>query len=408
VDIGTRVGALERRTRARLTVLWRRAGWERVLLPVLAVVFYLAVVVADQPPRTSAAAPTTPTARAPKPTTTPPAPRRFTVLASGDVLLHDGLWEQARRPGGYDFGPLFEHLAADVRGADLAICHLETPLGDPRGPFANYPSFNVPPQVAATLADIGYDTCSTASNHALDRGEAGIDRTLAALDAAGLRHTGTARGAAEALRPNLMTVHGVVVAQLSYTFSFNGIGRPAGRPWRANLLTASTAAVLAEARRARAAGAEVVIVSLHWGTEYQHAPDGFQRSVADRLLASPDVDLVVGHHAHVVQPVRRLHGKWVAYGMGNEVAWQNQADDTRDGIMPRFTFTETRPGTFAVTAVEVIPIHMWLEGSRAVALDVPACLHDTNLAEPVRRSCRASLRRTRSVVRAPGLVVLTS
>ncbi|MFC7478811.1 CapA family protein [Luedemannella flava] len=86
------------------------------------------------------------------------------------------------------------------------------------------------------------------------------------------------------------------------------------------------------------------MVSLHWGTEYDHNPNDFQRSVADRLLSSPDVDLIVGHHAHVVQPLQRLHGKWVAYGMGNEVAWQQQAVNTRDGIMPRFTVTETRAG----------------------------------------------------------------
>lgn len=377
----------------------------RPIVGILAVVLLVAVALAavgEPAGQTAAGAapPSTPASPVLAISSTPPstAPRSITVLASGDVLLHDGLWAQAKRRGGYDFDPLLAHLAADIRGADLAICHMETPLAARGGPFGNYPLFNVPPQIATTLANVGYDTCSTASNHSLDQGQAGIARTLAALDAAGIRHTGTARNPAEARRLNLMTVHGVVVAQLSYTFSFNGLRRPAGKDWVANYLTASAAAVLAEAKRARAAGAEIVIVSLHWGTEYSHDPNDFQKGVADRLLASPDVDLIVGHHAHVVQPLQRLHGKWVAYGMGNQVAWQNQAVDTRDGIMPVFTFTETRHGTFTVTRAEVIPIHMWLDGARATALDVPSCLRDPRLSAAVHRSCRASLQRTRSVV----------
>ncbi|GAA1741407.1 CapA family protein [Luedemannella helvata] len=373
------------------------------------------VALGDQPARGPARAVPPVTNRLLEPPVPAPGPhpaRGFTVIAAGDILLHDGLWAQARRGDGYDFGPLFAHLRDDIRDADLAICHLETPVGRPGGPFSGFPLFNVPPQVAGTLADVGYDTCSTASNHSLDQGEDGIDRTLDALDAAGVNHTGTARDKAEARRLNLLTVNGIVVAHLSYTFSFNGLSRPAGRHWRANYLTRSATAVLAEARRARAAGARFTIVSLHWGTEYQHDPDDFQRAVADRLLASADVDLIVGHHAHVVQPLQRLHGKWVAYGMGNEVAWQHQAQDTRDGIMPVFTVTQTRPGEYRVTRVEVIPIHMWLDGGRAVALSVPACLGDKGLSAAVRRSCRASLRRTQPVLfrlgaRKAGLVVRT-
>ena len=107
---------------------------------------------------------------------------------------------------------------------------METPLGPENGPFSSYPSFSVPPQVVPALADLGYDSCSTASNHSLDQGEAGIGRTLDALDAAGIRHAGTARGPEEAAKPTLLQANGVTVAHLSYTWSFNGILRPAGKP----------------------------------------------------------------------------------------------------------------------------------------------------------------------------------
>jgi poly-gamma-glutamate synthesis protein (capsule biosynthesis protein) len=277
---------------------------------------------------------------------------------------------------------------------------METPVGRPNGPFTNFPLFNVPPQVTTALAEIGYDSCSTASNHSLDQHEAGVARTLAALDNAGIQHAGTARSRAEAEKINLLTVHDVTVAHLSYTFSFNGIPLPQGKEWLANAL--DPAAVIRDARRARAAGAEVVIVSIHWGSEYQHEPDELQLRVARQLLAAPEIDLILGHHAHVVQPLERIGDKWVAYGMGNEVAWQNQAQDTRDGILPVFTFGEVRPGVFRVTTVEVRPVHMWLNGGRARLYDVASALRDPHVSAPVKASCRASLRRTLGVLNQRG------
>ena len=91
-----------------------------------------------------------------------------------------------------------------VSAADLAICHMETPLAAPEGPFRSYPMFNVPPQVTTALADLGYDSCSTASNHSLDYGVTGVGRTLDALDAVGIRHAGTARTEAESISPTLL------------------------------------------------------------------------------------------------------------------------------------------------------------------------------------------------------------
>src|SRR5690606_1769482 len=204
---------------------------------------------------------------------------------------------------GYLFDPIFAAVRPVVSEADLAICHLETPLGTPDGPFSGYPRFVVPPQIAATLARIGYDTCSTASNHTIDDGEKGVYRTLDALDAAGLRHAGSHRSATEAATPTILTVRGAKVAHRSYPFSLNGLRRPPDKPGLVNDLRAD--AVLAEARRARTAGAQIVIASLHWGTEYQQRPNSMQVDLARTLLASPDIDLILGHHAHVVQPFER-------------------------------------------------------------------------------------------------------
>ena len=259
----------------------------------------------------------------------------LTITMTGDVLLHPPLWQQARadaRGSGYDFGPLLAAQRPFVATSDLAFCHLETPLSSPGGPFRGYPSFSVPPQIALALRRTGYDACTTASNHTMDAGPAGVQRTLDVLDAAGLRHTGSARSAAEGSRPLVLDVRGTRVALLSYAYGLNGL-RP-DQPWRVNLIDA--ARIRDDARAARRAGADVVVVALHWGTEYQHEPTAAQRDLADTLLADPDIDLVYGHHAHVVQPVQRLHGKWVVYGLGNAVAAQSvHAHDTSRGLLVR-------------------------------------------------------------------------
>jgi poly-gamma-glutamate synthesis protein (capsule biosynthesis protein) len=310
----------------------------------------------------------------------PTGPRTLTVLGAGDVLLHPPLWEQAaadaRAEGrsGYDFGPLLAAVKPDVSAADLAVCHLETPVGEAGGPFSGYPSFNVPPQVAAAIKDTGFDTCSTASNHTLDAGEKGVFRTLDALDAAGLHHAGSYRDAAAQQTPNILDVHGVKVAQLSYTFGFNGLQRPTGKAWIANLV--DPAAIIAEAKRARAAGAQIVVVSMHWGTEYDFGANADQQRWALQLLAAPEIDLILGCHAHVVQPFEKINGKWVVYGMGNEVARHSDpVDASREGVMPRFTFTEAEPGHWKITKAEAVPTWVDLTPSIRV-VELPRALAD--------------------------------
>lgn len=343
-----------------------------------------------------------------RPTPSAPAwvPRSFTLLASGDVLLHAALWRQAaadaRAAGhhGFDFAPLFGDVAPLVQAADLSICHLETPVGRPAGPFTGYPVFAVPPQIAPALRRTGYDACSTASNHSLDGGAAGVRRTLDALDAAGIRHTGTARNAAEAAKPTIYDIGGIRVGHVAYTFSFNGLTEPATKPWLANQLDVT--ALLREAHRAREAGADFVIASIHWGTEYRHEPDALQRRLARKVLQSPDVDLILGHHAHVVQPLVRLGSKWVAYGLGNHVSGQAFSVDTRDGVLVRFTIRETEPERFRVVAAEAIPTWMRLDGSGPVrVLDAARCGKDPRMPARLRRDCQASWRRTAHHLKDP-------
>lgn len=294
--------------------------------------------------------------RQPLPSWTPPPPTSFTVVASGDVLIHPDLTEQALADGGgrRDYRPLLSGVKQVVSSADLAICHLEVPLAGPDGPFAGWPAFNAPPEVAPALADAGYDLCSTASNHVLDRGPDGVRSTLDALDGAGIGHTGSARSAQEAATPRIVEVNGVKIGHVSFTFGFNGLREPSGMPWLANELDVQD--VLLAARAAKQAGAEVVIASLHWGNEFQSEPSADQRATARRLLGDDAIDLIVGHHAHVVQPFEQIDGKWVAYGLGNHMARHAQPRGTsEEGVIARFRFSRGGDGAWRVDRVDYVP-----------------------------------------------------
>jgi poly-gamma-glutamate synthesis protein (capsule biosynthesis protein) len=230
----------------------------------------------------------------------------------------------------------------------------------------------VPPEIVRALADTGYDACSTASNHTYDRGGAGVDRTLDALDAAGVLHAGSARSPGEAEAITTMTVGGADVALLSYTFGFNGIPAPDGQTWRANPIDEGR--ILDDAARARGQGAEVVVVAMHWGDEYSHDPNDQQRTLGPSLVRSPDIDLVLGHHAHVVQPIEPVDGEWVVHGMGNLVAHHGTPGAANEeGLLVRFTFTEGPTG-WRVSRAGYAPLLVTKPGPPIRVVDVAAAL----------------------------------
>lgn len=329
-----------------------------VLAPVLAVVLAASCGPAAAPVSAPAPPGSSPDARK------APEVNEFTLVSTGDFISQPPLSEQAiedgrrvGRPNG-DFSRILGAIKPMVSSADVAICHMETPVAAPGDPWTGYPIFNAPLGLVETTAELGYDSCSTASNHVVDYGEAGLVRTLDALDRVGVKHAGSARNPQEAAAPTILDARGVKVGHLSYTFSFNGMPLPDGKPWASNLI--DVPAVLAGARRAREAGADVVVVSMHWGTEYQNEADEGQKGLAAQLLASPDIDLIIGTHAHVVQPLERIGDKWVEYGMGNILVRfpDGSPEETQDAIATRFTFTRGAAG-WRVSKVEVTPT--WME-----------------------------------------------
>jgi len=327
-----------------------------------------------------------------------PSASAFTLVATGDLLIHKPVANRALADGGghYDFRRMLARVRTLIADADLAICHIETPLSADDTNISGYPVFNTPHELAAAVTWAGYDGCSTASNHSVDRGVAGVKSTLGALDANHVAHAGTARSATEAGRIELHRVGGAVVAHLSYTYGTNGIPVPSGAPWSVNLI--SVPKILADAHRARAAGATFVVLSLHWGQEYQVAPTPQQLAQAKALLASPDVDLILGDHVHVQQPIARIGDKYVVFGMGNLLSNQSPAaglkPQTEDGGIIRVHVVRTGDRwvadrvTVTATYCQIGPYTVW---------PVTKALADPSTPASLRPQLEASLARTKAI-----------
>jgi poly-gamma-glutamate synthesis protein (capsule biosynthesis protein) len=300
------------------------------------------------------------TLSSPSPSPTPKL-RTISIVSSGDILLHERLWGQAKvdgTDGNLDFYPQLADLEPVISSADLALCHLETPLAEPGFDYQGYPTFNVPPQITDAITKLGFDMCGTASNHSLDQGFSGLKRTIETLDAAGIPHTGTAVSQDAASKPLIMdvkTANGIVkVGILSYTYGFNGFERDADKMWSANLI--DPVAIIAEAKLARSQGAEIVITKLHWGTEYTNKASDFQTSVAQQLADSGQIDLIDGSHSHAVQPITQLGNTWIAYSHGNFVAAHREPTTIKsEGLITRWEFVEEPAGKFSLSCVAEIP-----------------------------------------------------
>ena len=241
-----------------------------------------------------------------------------------------------------------------VQRADIAICHEEVPFATDDEHLSSYPVFAAPPEVAPWIASMGWDACTTDSNHSIDQGVSGLVRTATLLEKAGVRHVGTFRSPAERRKPVILTTdEGVKVGIVGGTYSLNGFTLPPDQRWAVSMWNADN--LIAQAKAAKAAGADIVLVQYHGGDEYSRLPNAQQVALVRRLTASPAVDLVFAEHAHVVQPITRVNGKWVVYGMGNMVGQSDTAyPRAYEGISVRFTFRETGHG-FRVTRASYIP-----------------------------------------------------
>ncbi|WP_026549046.1 CapA family protein [Arthrobacter sp. Br18] len=357
---------------------------------------------------TVAAAPTpAPPAALPQPEPTPgkgpecPTKRCFSVTVSGDLLVHPQLWDQAADDaaetgkGSLDFEPLLAAQRPYLENSDLGLCHLETPVAPPEGPFSGYPQFNVPPQIVTAAKEVGYQACTTASNHSIDASIEGLLRTLDTLDAAGLGHTGSYATEADAQRILMLETPAARVAVIEATYGLNGL--VPDQPWRVDMLDIPT--MVAKAEAARAQGADVVIAALHAGDEYASMPNDQQVQTAHALADSGTIDFIYGHHTHSVLPIEKYADTWIVYGLGNGVTELSPTYDVNnEGLTVRAQFAQDDAGAWSVRDLAWVPSMIVRDPYRwcSLAPDQPA---GSCAAADVEDAARE---RTRSVVEAFG------
>ena len=300
----------------------------------------------------------------------PPDPvERFTIVAVGDLMAHMPQVTAAKTASGYDFTPCFAPVAQRISGADLAIGNFETVTAGSSSGYTGYPSFNTPDEFAQAAVGAGFDVLTNANNHILDRGATGITRTLDTLDGLGVLHTGAARTAEEADRILVADVRGVKVAVIAYTYGMNGLSAPAGKSWMVNVI--DKARMVAEVAEARSLGADLVIVSIHNGIEYQRQPSAAQKALEQSMIDA-GADVVLGSHPHVVQPMTTTvaanadgtpRTAFVIHSLGNFVS--NQRERYRDtGLILQFTFEKNlKTGVTTLLAVSYVPV--WVDDTGA-------------------------------------------
>lgn len=267
-----------------------------------------------------------------------------TLLFAGDAMTHQKQIDVARRPdGAYDFSQCFVSVAPLVGAADYAVVNLETPIAG--GRYSGYPCFNAPDSYVDALKDAGFDMFLTANNHTLDRHDEGLKRTVRTLDAKGVDHIGTYidNEYRDSLMPVIKDINGFKVGFLNYTYGTNGIEISGD----AVVDYIDRQKMSDDIRRTRQEGAELVCVAVHWGVEYKLLPHYTQTSLAD-FLVGEGVELVIGGHPHVIQPMEMRTGEdgtrhLVVYSLGNFIS-NMTTRDTRGGAMLRAFLKRDKKG----------------------------------------------------------------
>lgn len=243
----------------------------------------------------------------------------------GDLMCHSQQYKMAKTDSGYDFNPTFAPIKKYLANADFTLGNLETVTAGAASNFTGFPMFNTPVEYLDALKNAGFDVLTNANNHSLDRGFVGVEKTIMELDKRGLLHTGTARSAEERNTPLILKKNNMKLGVLAYTYGTNGIPIPAGKGFCVNLI--DTLKIKADIQNTKKAGADVVMVFVHWGNEYQRQPSDSQKMVADFIHKNGGL-LVFGSHPHVLQPTNVKSPDYkqgfTIFSMGNFVSSQRK------------------------------------------------------------------------------------
>lgn len=340
----------------------------------------------------------------------PPEPTVATLAVCGDIMSHMPLTNDAwvEEEQTYDFTRTFSDAIAYLSEADYAVGNFETTLAGTA--LSGYPFFCAPDSLAESLAEAGFDLMLTANNHCMDKGIAGLRRTLDILDEVGIAHVGTYRTAEES-RIHVADVGGISVAFLGYTYGTNGLPLPSDAPYAVSLFntdymttlsTPDTDLLLSDLAAAEVLETDLIAVMIHWGVEYQTQANGYQQEMADFLLQN-GVDLILGGHSHVPQPMElrtvttdsgEEHTGFVCYSLGNFISSQNDPLTDTTAVL---TVELTRDNVSGETTVSGYSYHPMLMRDKESGpdrfrlLDIHKQLADETISDALRTKLERTL-----------------
>lgn len=263
-----------------------------------------------------------------------PVITKASLAAVGDVLIHSPVYKDAAiSKGRYNFNPMFDQVRKLTQEPDILVANQESMIGGTELGLSSYPSFNSPHEIGDALKAAGVDVVTLANNHTLDRGEKAIRSALDYWDKLHMLYTGAFRSEEDASNLRILTRNNITFAFLAYTYGTNGIPVPKGKPYLVNLIDVGK--IKADVEKAKKLS-DVIVVSMHWGIEYETMPNREQQQLAQQL-ADMGVQVVIGNHPHVLQPPAWIQGKngnetFVMYSLGNFLSAQEKTERLIGGI----------------------------------------------------------------------------
>lgn len=289
-----------------------------------------------------------------------------TIVSFGDALCHKPVDDAAydQETGIYDFSPMFKYVEKYFQNSTINIGNCESPMAGAERGYSGYPTFNAPEHLAVDLKELGVDIMTTANNHSLDKGFNGLSSTLDFLDNAEIAHVGTARTEEEQNTILFMDLNGIRTAFLAYTYGTNGIPVPEDKEFCVNLIDEDL--ILKKINQAKDEGAELIVASMHWGVEYQTVENAEQDKLAEFLIKN-DVNIILGSHPHVLQPMKMLKVKndegeekegLVIFSQGNFFSNQTQENTQNTAIFNIEVKKNGKTGEVTVEKVTYAPIYV--------------------------------------------------
>lgn len=287
----------------------------------------------------------------------------LTLIAVGDNLIHGPIYRQANERSnnsGFDFRPAYQQIASYLAEADLALMNQETPLGGTELGLSSYPQFNSPQELGEQMIELGFNMFSHANNHVLDAGQRGFNNTIAFWRRQSAEKPVIMAGIAadrEDDQLQILQVKDLKIALLAYTYGTNGLRLPKSSSGIIKYLDDD---LICQELDKAIAEANIVIVSVHWGQEYQANANNEQKRLA-QLMADNGADIIIGSHPHVLQGVEMLStpdGRQVPvfYSLGNFISAQNRPDTMLGGMAKVQMVYDKATGKLSMTELGIIPL----------------------------------------------------